>query len=190
MSETTNSSVKTTTASVSSIRENVRDDIRSARIKHRQHEIDRLRILPAAIDSLSIKLMSFTKDDIIAIAHEIKKNKHITTAELQKLSHAFLQSSENIECFLSVTGALNVLVKEFIGKLHLFVFHCFWKKHKSFYFRLRIGSDTEKQLLAVECFCNLSLGSPMSCEIVALKVGSYLHTFLTSSNEWLVVRIQ
>lgn len=51
-----------------------------------------------------------------------------------------------------------------------------------------IGSDTEKQALAVECFCNLSLGSPMSCEIVALKAGSYFHTFLTSSNEWLVVR--
>lgn len=104
-------------AAVTAIRENVREDVRNARIKHRHNQIDRLRILPADVDTLSINLMSFTKDDIITIARNIKKRKHITPVELQKLSRAFLQSSDNIECFLTITGALNVLVKEFIGKL-------------------------------------------------------------------------
>lgn len=99
-----------------SIRENLHSNIRITRIKHRESAIDRLRIRPEDVDMLPVDVMNFTKDDIMATAHAIKKNKHITTDELQKLSHAFLQSPDNIECFLNVTGALNVLIKESIGR--------------------------------------------------------------------------
>lgn len=101
---------------LTSIRENLRTNIRSTRIKHRQSAIDRLRIRPEDVEMLPVDVMNFTKDDIMVIAHSIKKNKHITPEELQKLSYAFLQSADNIECFLNVTGALNVLVKESIGR--------------------------------------------------------------------------
>lgn len=42
-------------------------------------------------------------------------------------------------------------------------------------------------MLATECLCNLSLGPEISCEKVAQKIGTYLHTFLQSSNESIVV---
>lgn len=44
-------------------------------------------------------------------------------------------------------------------------------------------------MLAVECLCNLSLGSGKVGEKIALKAATYLHTFLQSSNESLVVSI-
>lgn len=99
-----------------SIRENLRSNIRTTRIKHRESAIDRLRIRPEDVEMLPVDVISFTNDEIMATAHSIKKRKHITTDELQKLSYAFLQSADNIECFLNVTGALNVLVKESIGR--------------------------------------------------------------------------
>lgn len=46
-----------------------------------------------------------------------------------------------------------------------------------------IGTKTETQMLAAECLCNLSLGSEADCEKIAQRAGSYLHTFLPSSNE-------
>lgn len=52
-----------------------------------------------------------------------------------------------------------------------------------------LGIKTESQILAVECLCNLSLGSEHSCERIAQRAGTYLHTFLQSSNESLVVSI-
>lgn len=51
------------------------------------------------------------------------------------------------------------------------------------------GTKTETQMLAIECLCNLSLGPEISCEKIAQKTGTYLHTFLQSSNESLVVSI-
>lgn len=45
------------------------------------------------------------------------------------------------------------------------------------------GAKNESQMLAVECLCNLSLGSESDCEKIAQRAGSYLHTFLQSSNE-------
>lgn len=44
-------------------------------------------------------------------------------------------------------------------------------------------------MLAVECLCNLSLGSESDCEKIAQFIGSYLHTFLQSSNESLAVSL-
>lgn len=44
-------------------------------------------------------------------------------------------------------------------------------------------------MLAAECLCNLSLGSEADCEKIAQRAGSYLHTFLPSSNESFAVSI-
>lgn len=107
-------------SAVSSVRDKIRENIRVARNKHRHDEIDSLRIAPNELENLSIELITFSKDDILSMARTIKKNRHITPVELQKFSHAFLQSADNIECFLSVNGALNVMVKEFIGNFHIF----------------------------------------------------------------------
>ncbi|XP_031623357.1 uncharacterized protein LOC116340809 [Contarinia nasturtii] len=147
---------------VATIRENVKENIRIARLKHRQNELDNLRITHGKLEDLSINLQTFTKDNVLATANKIKKQRHASATELMKLSHSFLQSSENINCFVNATGALPVIVKEMTG------------------------TNTEKQLLAVECLCNLSLGSANDCEKIAQKAGTYLHTFLESSNESIV----
>lgn len=49
------------------------------------------------------------------------------------------------------------------------------------------GPDSERQILATECLCNLSLGSEYLSEKVALQAGTYLHTFLQSPNIELMV---
>lgn len=100
---------------VNSIRENVRDNLKIARIKNRNAAIDGLRIAPEELENLSINLQNFSVKDVSTIVQTIKKHKHAKPTELSKLSHAFLQSTENILCFLNTTGALNVLVKELTG---------------------------------------------------------------------------
>lgn len=139
-------------SAVSSVRERIRGNIREARNKHRHDKIDSLRIAPNELESLSIELTTFNKDDILAMARTIKKNRHITPVELQKLGHAFLQDADNIECFLSINGALNVMVKEFIGNFHIyccfrFKFSIFWMKFllkKTFFFVIHKQDKTQK----------------------------------------------
>lgn len=100
---------------VESVRDSVRKDIHEARSKHRHDKIDGLRVAPNELSNYSINLQSFDRDDVLNIVKAIKKNKHAKMAELLKLSHAFLQSTDNIQTFLNTTGAMNVLVKELTG---------------------------------------------------------------------------
>ncbi|XP_055295482.1 uncharacterized protein LOC129565094 [Sitodiplosis mosellana] len=147
---------------VTTIRETVKENIRIARLRHRQDELDNLRITHGDPEDDSINLQTFTKNDVLDIANKIKKQRHASTTDLLKLCHAFLQSIDNINCFVNTTGAVPVIVKEMTGK------------------------KTETQMLAIECLCNLSLGSEDTSEKVAQKAGTYLHTFLQSSNESIV----
>lgn len=124
---------------VTLIRENVKENIRIARLKNRQDELDSLRITFADVEDHCINLQTFTTNDVLAIANKIKKQRHASVTELQKLSHAFLQSSENITCFVNATGALPVIVKEMTGKCcweyqlewkHMFSYMFFFNRHQ------------------------------------------------------------
>lgn len=101
---------------VTSIRENVKDNIRIARFKHRQEELDNLRITLGTAEDDAVNLKTFTPNDVLAIVTKLKRNRHATPTDLLKLSHAFLQSHENINLFVNTTGALPVVVKEMTGK--------------------------------------------------------------------------
>lgn len=101
---------------VTSIRENVKENIRIARLKHRQDEVDNFRITLGQLEDDTINLQTFSTTDVLEIANKIKKQRHASIPELLKLCHAFLQSSENITCFVNSTGALPVIVKELTGK--------------------------------------------------------------------------
>lgn len=102
---------------VTTIRANVKENIRIARLKHRHDEVDNFRItLGDAEDSSAINLQTFDKADILAISNQIKRKRHAPPTELMKLSHAFLQSIEHINYFVKITGALAVIIKEMTGK--------------------------------------------------------------------------
>lgn len=173
---------------VGTIRESLRANIRVARLKHRQDEADNLRITLGTFEDYSANLQTFSTADVLHIASQLKKQRHASPSELLKLSHAFLQSAENIKCFVNTIGAVPVIVKELTGKYHRFLWHSL--RYYLFLIGLflnKIGTKTETQILAVECLCNLSLGSEVDCEKIAQRAGTYLHTFLQSSNESLAV---
>lgn len=149
------------TESILQLREKLRTKMKISRQEHRHEDVDTVRI--AIGDSYVENLRTYTQDDVMKLAKAIKHQKHAKPHQLNQLSHAFLQSAENIQCFLNVTGAVNVIVKELTG------------------------SNSDKQSLAAECVCNLSLGSEISCDKLALHVATYLITFLKSSNERLLV---
>lgn len=147
--------------SILQLREKLRTKMKLSRQEHRHEGVDTIRI--AIGENYTENLRAYTEDDVVKLAKALKRQKHANPHQLNQLSHAFLQSAENIQCFLNITGALNVIVKEFTG------------------------SNNDAQLLAAECVCNLSLGSEISCEKLAHHVATYLITFLKSSNERLLV---
>lgn len=101
---------------VTTIRENVRENIRIARLKHRQDGLDNLRVIHGEHEDHAINLQTFTTNDVLATANKIKKQRHASPTELMKLTHAFLQSTENIACFINASGAVPVIIKEMTGK--------------------------------------------------------------------------
>lgn len=104
---------------VTAIRENVKENIRIARLRRRQDEVDNFRITLGDSDEHSINLQSFNANDVLAIAIRIKKKRSVPPSDLMKLSHAFLQSTENINCFVNTSGAVPVIIKEATGKSDL-----------------------------------------------------------------------
>jgi hypothetical protein len=101
-----------------------------------------------------------TEADIKGLCARIKRRKRADVEDLQRLADAFLQSEENITAFLKVTGAINIIIKEFTG------------------------SDRNQQLLAAQCLCNLSLGDETSCAKIATFAGSYLMIFMLNSSDF------
>lgn len=100
-----------------------------------------------------------TETDINGLCSRIKRRKRASAEDLQRLANAFLQSESNISAFIKVTGAINIIIKEFTG------------------------SDKNQQLLAAQCLCNLSLGDEISCSKIATFAGSYLMIFMLNSND-------
>lgn len=101
---------------VTIIRENVKENIRIARLRHRQDELDSLRITHGDLEDHSINLQTFTTNDVLDIAKQIKKQRHASVMDLSRLCHAFIQSADNINCFVNATGAVPVIIKEMTGK--------------------------------------------------------------------------
>lgn len=96
--------------------------------------------------------------EVEKLCNRIKRRKHADESDLERLSRGFLSSAANITAFVKVPGALNVLIKELTG------------------------SSGEKQVLAAEAICNLSLGDSGSCSKIAKQVAAYLLTLASSQN--------
>lgn len=87
---------------------------------------------------------------------------------------------------MNTSGALDVLVKEMSGRFCVFNFRIF--NVGLMRYVMLSGTDADRQILAMECICNLSLGTEIDCEKLATSTASYLITFSNCQEEELVVR--
>lgn len=129
------------------IRQKIRENVASTRELHRLTAIDSNRFIAEQI----------TEKDISGLAGRIKRRKQATAEDLVKLGHAFLQNQSNISVFMKITGASNVIIKEFTG------------------------NNGNQQLLAAQCLCNLSMGDEISCAKLSSSIGTYLIMYVHSS---------
>lgn len=103
---------------VQHLRDDLRQNLENIRHEQRHNKNDSIRIGIGELGGYLANLETFTADDVAKLANQIKNQKHANANDLNRLCHAFLQDTENIQCFLNVTGALNVLVKELTGKCY------------------------------------------------------------------------
>lgn len=144
------------------LREKIRDYTKKHREQIRADALDSLRFELGEIKTRIQELEDLSEKDVTGLAARIKRRKHATVEDMYRFSHAFLQDAKNIEAFIKITGALQILVKELTG------------------------NDAERQLSAAECLCNLSLGASPVCDKIASQAGSYLVTYLHSNESQLV----
>uniref|UniRef100_A0A1Q3EW63 Uncharacterized protein n=1 Tax=Culex tarsalis TaxID=7177 RepID=A0A1Q3EW63_CULTA len=140
------------------IREQNRNEVRWERHLHRKAELDVNRANLGEMLQEVAAIECVTPQEVKGLASRIKRRKHADLRDLVKLSYGFQQSGENISEFVRITGAINVVVKELTGH------------------------DSDRQLLAAECLCNLSLGDEVCCERVATFAGTYLVTLVENLN--------
>ncbi|KAJ8731666.1 hypothetical protein PYW07_004830 [Mythimna separata] len=92
-----------------------------------------------------------TNSDTVAIlARKLKTKSTVTAPELHTLKNALIDDAVNIDVMLHTQGALRGLVREMTGH------------------------EVNKQCAAVGCFCNLALGEPKACVLLAKATGPYL----------------
>lgn len=92
-----------------------RDDVKTMRDERRKRHVDAVRIGIGETSTGIANLKGYSPSDVSEIAVRIRKQKHADSSELNCLAHAFIQSTENITCFMNTSGALGVLVKEVSG---------------------------------------------------------------------------
>lgn len=106
------------------------------------------------IQTLFKDLDNLTEKDVRALTARIKRRKGATEEDMNRLNCALLQSMDNITAFIKTPGAINIIVRELIGK------------------------NVVNQILACEFLCNLSLGDEICCEKIAIYSGLYLVLYL------------
>lgn len=134
------------------------EELRQYRREHLkdQQESNRLR----AFDSNRfVESEILTEQDVIGLCSRIKRRKRADAEDLEKLCSAFIQKEINISAFMKVTGAINVLIKEFTS------------------------NNRSQQLRAANALCNLSLGDEACCAKIATFAGSYLMIFIMKSDD-------
>ncbi|XP_020812344.1 uncharacterized protein LOC110187296 [Drosophila serrata] len=143
----------------SALRSKIRVYDREQRQECRIQAKDALRLGLGQIKKEVTTLEDLGIKDVIGLASRIKRRKHATSEDLYRLALAFLQGNENINAFAAIPGAIQVVVKELSGP-HI-----------------------QRQIDAVECLCNLSLGEAHVSEKIASLAGSYMVTYLDGKEE-------
>lgn len=140
------------------MRQKLKNELVDKRISQRLDKIDEKRSTPGTLIS---------QKDVIGMCSRIKRKKHASKEDMTRLSTAFLQNKENISVFIKVTGAINVIIKEFTG------------------------CESATQIDAAEVLCNLSLGNETCCEKIVSVAGIYLSIYILNiQNMQLTVNIR
>ncbi|CAO1328933.1 unnamed protein product [Diamesa serratosioi] len=127
------------------MRQKLKNELVDKRTTQRLDTFDEKRSTPGPLIS---------QKDVVGMCSRIKRKKHASKEDMARLSTAFLQNKENISVFIKVTGAINVIIKEFTG------------------------CESATQIDAAEVLCNLSLGDETCCEKIASVAGTYLTIFI------------
>lgn len=98
----------------SQLKDNIRKEAQEFRENRREHEFDVLRVGLGELEDPT--LISLTECDVIGLAGRIKRRKGATMEDFCRLKQAFIQGKEFINCFVNITGAIQVIVKELTGK--------------------------------------------------------------------------
>lgn len=139
------------------IRDKLKEDLSGRRKLQRESQKDKRRCgLGLVSKEVEVQISG---DEVLKLCNRIKRRKQADQLDLYRLSNAFLNSLDNIKAFMMNEGAINVLINALTG------------------------SHGEKQVLAAESICNLSLGDHICCAKIAKLTGSYLITLSTSSNK-------
>ncbi|XP_017061077.1 uncharacterized protein LOC108101288 [Drosophila ficusphila] len=141
------------------LRSKIRGYDRDHRLECRIKVKDSLRIGLGQVKQEVEALESLGTKDVTGMAARIKRRKHASSEDMCRLSLAFLQGNENIDAFAAIPGAIQVLVKELTGP-HI-----------------------QRQIDAVECLCNLTLGEAHVSEKIVSLAGSYMITYLDGKEE-------
>lgn len=98
------------------LREKIREYAREERSRMRADARDSLRFGLGEIKEQIRQLLSLNETDVLGLASRIKRRKRACPEDMYRLSHAFLQSNENISAFNRIPGAIQVLIKALTGK--------------------------------------------------------------------------
>lgn len=97
--------------------EQLRTEFDIKRYEERSKYADSVRVGVEELSDFLKEMELITEEDIAGMALRIKRRRHADEADLNRLSHAFLQSPDNSIAFVNIPGALDVLIKELTGKL-------------------------------------------------------------------------
>ncbi|CAG9798847.1 unnamed protein product [Chironomus riparius] len=149
-----NKEIENLSGKVNELRVKLREEHSKSQHLHRSIAFDHNRFIESEI---------FTESDVTGICSRIKRRKHATEEDLIKLATSFYQNEANISAFMKITGAINVIVKEFIG-------------------------HSDRQLLTAQALCNLSL-SDACCSKIATFAGAYLMIYLRNLTQTSLIRV-
>lgn len=142
-----------------SLASKIREKAQNELMKHREFNKNKIRDSKRFIlGFLDTNNKIYQESDINGLAQRIKRRKHADQNDLVSLGKAFIQNEVLISQFVNITGALNVIIKEFID-------------------------PQSHQILAAETLCNISLGNVVCCEKLANVSGTYLMIYILNLHQ-------
>ncbi|XP_037959726.1 uncharacterized protein LOC119689057 [Teleopsis dalmanni] len=119
---------------------------------NKRHEVNDM--LRCGLGEMIEDFEAISTQEIVDLSEKLRSRRTATCEDLFRLSRAFISDEQHIVAFMSTPGAFQVIIKELTGR------------------------RADRELLALQCICNLSLGKAKICEKIVAYAGSYLSVIL------------